>query len=218
MANKWLATGALLVISGLLASGCGAIATPRPPLPDTPEPYTLVPRPVSQSGEAGAGAAVGQRPTLPPTATPTEVPPTVTPTEPPTATPTLPPTPTPTAAPTETLEAPPALGDPARGEQLFTAGKDAAPACTTCHFVDQDMVLIGPSMVGIASRAAERVPGLSAEEYLRQSILEPNAYLVPNTEANVFAAGNTSLMFQNYADFLTEQDVNDLVAYMLTLD
>jgi len=154
------------------------------------------------------------QPTAPPTPTPPteEVQPTLAPTEPP---------PTPTATSTSTpippTATPASIGDPVNGEALFRNGKDAAPACATCHMIEQDTILIGPSMVGIAARAATRVPGESAEEYLRRSILEPNAYLVPDTATNIFAAGGNSLMFQQYADYLTEQDANDLIAYMLSL-
>ena len=83
--------------------------------------------------------------------------------------------------------------------------------------MDQDAILIGPSMIGIADRAGTRVAGQSAEEYLHNSILLPNDYLVPNTDTRIFAAGGASLMFQQYADYLSDEDVNNLVAYMLTL-
>jgi len=36
----------------------------------------------------------------------------------------------------------------------------------------------GPSFQGISKRAGDRVPGLSAVEYLRQSIVDPSAYMV----------------------------------------
>ena len=209
--QKTAAVLVLLVITGMLVTGCGAIATPRPPGPPTPEPVTLAP--TRDTGAAEAGGEVGEV-TEPPTEAPTAtaVPPTATPTvQPPTSTP----SPTPTALPTET---PDSVGDAAQGEILFANGKDAAPGCVTCHVVEEDRVLIGPSMVGIAARAGTRVEGQSAEEYLRLSIVAPNDYLVPNTEVNVFAAGGNSLMFQQYEEYLTETDVDNLVAYMLTLE
>jgi hypothetical protein len=52
------------------------------------------------------------------------------------------------------------------------------------------------------------VPGLSAEEYLRQSILDPNAYVVQG-----FPAGQ---MFQNFAEVLTEDEIDALIAFLLT--
>jgi mono/diheme cytochrome c family protein len=208
MPHKTVLIIGLLLITALVLAGCGTIATLEPPAEPTREPVTLAP----QGAKSGEQVAVIESPTPvlptatpePPTATPTEVPPTATPV--PTSTPTEIP-------PTEVT----ALGDPARGEAIFQGGKGAAPGCVTCHMVAQDMVLIGPSMVGIADRAATREEGKTAEEYLRESILQPNAFLVPNTDVNVFSAGGTSLMFQQYADYLSEQDVNDLISYLLTL-
>ena len=49
-----------------------------------------------------------------------------------------------------------------------------------------------------------------ATDYIHQSIVEPNAYVV-----EPFAEG---LMYQNYGTDLTEQEINDLVAYTLTLE
>jgi mono/diheme cytochrome c family protein len=45
--------------------------------------------------------------------------------------------------------------------------------------------------------------------YIRTSILHPNDYIVPGFPEN--------LMPQNYAEILTEAEVNDLIAYLLTL-
>jgi hypothetical protein len=53
------------------------------------------------------------------------------------------------------------------------------------------------------------VPGLSAGEYLRQSILQPSEHIRPGAWKNV--------MLETYASQLSEQDVGDLVAYLLTL-
>jgi len=50
---------------------------------------------------------------------------------------------------------------------------------------------------------------MTAEEYLKESIITPNAHV---TEG--FTAG---VMYQNYGKDLTEQEINDLVAYLLTL-
>jgi mono/diheme cytochrome c family protein len=52
------------------------------------------------------------------------------------------------------------------------------------------------------------VSGLSAEEYLRQSILEPNVQTVGGFTTNIMPA---------WSDKLTKEQVGDLVAYLLTL-
>ena len=68
--------------------------------------------------------------------------------------------------------------------------------------------IIGPSFYGIADRAGERVPGLTAEEYLHQSIVEPNAFVVPG-----YPSGQ---MIQNFGQILTEEQIQDLIAFLMT--
>ena len=106
-----------------------------------------------------------------------------------------------------------AIGNAENGEALFaqaTIGANNAPGCITCHSLEPDVVIVGPSQAGLATRAQTRVAGMSAADYIHQSIVEPNAYVVEG-----FAEG---LMYQNYGTDLTEDQINDLVAYTLTLE
>lgn len=99
----------------------------------------------------------------------------------------------------------------AHGEELYnqvTIGPSSAPGCVTCHSMEPDVVLVGPSHNGIGVRAGTYVDGVSAEEYLTESIKEPDAHLVEG-----FAAG---IMYQNYAAELDQSDIDDLVAFLLT--
>ena len=50
---------------------------------------------------------------------------------------------------------------------------------------------------------------MSAEDYLRQSIVDPDAYVVEG-----FPSG---LMVPNLEDSLTEAQIDDLVAFLMTL-
>ncbi len=96
------------------------------------------------------------------------------------------------------------------GRSLYfetTLGTNAG--CRICHSLDEGVTLVGPSFAGIGNEATNRVPGLSAEEYLRQSIVAPDAYIVEG-----FPAGQ---MVPNYLDLLSEDDIENLVAYLLTL-
>lgn len=96
------------------------------------------------------------------------------------------------------------------GEELFAQTVIGAQAgCITCHSLDAGVVIVGPSMAGIADRAGSTVAGQSAEDYLRESILDPDAYLVEG-----FPAGT---MPQVWDDELTSEQVDQLVAYLLTL-
>lgn len=98
-------------------------------------------------------------------------------------------------------------GDAAAGKTLFAQSVIGAnPGCITCHSLEAGKTLVGPSVAGIASRAGSTVSGQSAEQYLKQSLTEPDAHLVKG-----FAKG---LMPK---PTLTDKQVNDLVAYMLTL-
>jgi mono/diheme cytochrome c family protein len=100
----------------------------------------------------------------------------------------------------------------ARGEELYkgqTIGSASSPGCVTCHSLEEGVTLVGPSHAGVGARAGTIVPGMSAEEYLRESILDPNAHIVEG-----FSPG---VMYQNYANELTPEEVDALVAYMLTL-
>ncbi len=104
------------------------------------------------------------------------------------------------------------VGDAARGEELYNQqviGSASAPGCITCHSLEEGVVLVGPSHAGVGARAATYVEGMSAEEYLRESIVDPDAHIVEG-----FTEG---VMYQNYATELQARDINDLVAYLLTL-
>lgn len=113
-----------------------------------------------------------------------------------------------------------AAGDPERGRQLYlqqTIGASGAPGCITCHSLEEGRVLVGPSHARVARRAAQVVSdgsyqgsGQTAADYLRESILDPDAYVVPGFDAN--------LMYENYREALTDEQIDDLVAYLLTLE
>ncbi len=111
-----------------------------------------------------------------------------------------------------TDEEPTPVGDAANGERLFNAttiGAAEAPGCITCHSLEPGVVMVGPSQSDVGTRAETAVAGMSAEEYLRQSIVEPNAHV-----AEGFVEG---VMYQNYGEELTNSQIDDLVAFMLTL-
>jgi hypothetical protein len=109
----------------------------------------------------------------------------------------------------EIRDVPPAPGA-AEGRRIFENGVDgAATGCEICHSLDPGRVLVGPSLAGIGSEAGNRIPGISAEEYLRTSILDPDAYVVEG-----FPPGQ---MLDIYDDLLSDEQVDALVEFLLTL-
>ena len=70
---------------------------------------------------------------------------------------------------------PEAAAGPVEGRTVFLT-----KGCTGCHSRDgaSDKGFVGPDLTGLADRAGDRVEGLSAEEYVRQSVLDPQAYIV----------------------------------------
>jgi nitric oxide reductase subunit C len=107
-------------------------------------------------------------------------------------------------------------GNADNGQKLFNSGKGSAPACSACHSVKPNEKLVGPSLAGIATRAGQTVkdPSYKGQAkdtvgYVRESIVDPNVYVVPSYPANV--------MYPNFSKDLTSQEVDDLVAYLMTL-
>ena len=93
------------------------------------------------------------------------------------------------------------------GEELFASAVLGGQAgCVTCHSLEPDRVVVGPSLSGVGERAATRVPGQSARDYLRTSIVMPDDHVVEG-----FDPGR---MPSNWADVLTEAEIDALVDYL----
>ncbi len=137
----------------------------------------------------------------------------------------------PTAAPAQTSTiaqsgptAPPASavpsssGDAARGAQDF-----ARLPCASCHDVTQPFPggAICPNLGNIATEAARIVKSpeykgkaTDAAGYIRESIVDPNAYIVPGNQYH--QPDGQSVMPKNFAQTLTPQQIDDLVAFLMT--
>lgn len=205
--NKYALFTLVLVLSFFVAA-CGTIATPTPEVEEIEAPEVD-----AENGEEVA--AVPTQTPLPPTQTP----------PPPTATPTVIP-PTATTVPTEAPVADDQVaqlvglfGVAERGQQLFNEQYETEIgfwSCAMCHNVDTPDASIGPSLYGIADRTGERVEGEVAERYIYNSILHPYDYFVEGYEGE-----DQQRMPPNYEELLVrdgnEQDVYDLIAYLLTL-
>ncbi len=110
----------------------------------------------------------------------------------------------------------PPAGDAAAGERMFLGqsavktSRGDVPPCARCHGTTPDgKSPLGPSLWGVADRAATRVRGQSPAAYLRESVLNPDAVLVDNYQEGI--------MYRGYRDSLTDRQLDDLTAYLLTL-
>jgi mono/diheme cytochrome c family protein len=106
---------------------------------------------------------------------------------------------------------PNSVGDPERGGEIFMTGTDLVNTpCSSCHTLDGSEIdghNPGPSMMGISEAAATRVEGQNAVDYLRESIVDPGAYVVE---------GYRNTMEPGYPFLISEEDIENLVAFLLT--
>jgi mono/diheme cytochrome c family protein len=98
-------------------------------------------------------------------------------------------------------------GDAAAGEALYSS---AAPPCASCHSVDGSTG-VGPTWQGLYGHEVELDGGETVtvdDEYIRNSILNPNDQIV---------AGFAPAM-PSYQGVLSDQQINDIIAYIKTLE
>ena len=78
-----------------------------------------------------------------------------------------------------------------RGRSLFYV-----KGCVSCHAKQGERAptaAVGPDLTGLASRATERRPGMSAEAYVRESIKTPSAFVVPGYQGDTFGMPDLGL-------------------------
>jgi len=109
-------------------------------------------------------------------------------------------------------------GDARRGAELF--GK---LPCASCHDITRPWPGgdVCPNLGNIATEAARivRLPeyrgkAKDAAGYIRESIVDPNAYIVPGR--NYRTPDGQSVMPKDFAQTLNAKDLNDVVAFLLT--
>lgn len=88
------------------------------------------------------------------------------------------------------------------GARLF-AGKGT---CIGCHTVGSVGGVTGPNLSQIGAVAATRKPGMDAQAYINESIRNSTAYVVPGFPP----------VMPSFQGVLTEQEINSIVAYLLT--
>ncbi|MBL3556936.1 MULTISPECIES: c-type cytochrome [Marinobacter] len=106
----------------------------------------------------------------------------------------------------------------AKGDRLF---RTASPACNSCHSTAPGADMAGPTMAGLVTRAEEALASdeyqgeaTDIEGYIRESIVAPSAHLVPGA---MYSADGTSFMPTGYEDSLSDEEVDQLVAYLMSI-
>jgi mono/diheme cytochrome c family protein len=80
--------------------------------------------------------------------------------------------------------------------------------CGGCHTIEGISAgIVGPNLSQVGSVAGTRVPDQSAEDYLRESILNPNAHIVEGFQPNI--------MPQNFGELISPEQLSDLIAFLL---
>lgn len=93
----------------------------------------------------------------------------------------------------------------------------SSSGCVACHAVTEDTPPgIGPSMIGYVSRAQETIESAdytgeatTVEEYSRESIVNPQIYIVPDYQP---------VMPATYEDTLSDEQLDQLVDYLQTFE
>jgi cytochrome c oxidase subunit 2 len=102
---------------------------------------------------------------------------------------------------------------PEEGESPLAAGREIfiSAGCNACHTLsDADATSqVGPDLNELADVAEDRDPQQNAEEYVRESIVNPPASVVEGYSGDTMPA--------NYDDQLTPEEIDTLVEYLLGL-
>jgi len=87
------------------------------------------------------------------------------------------------------------------GKTLFSQN------CASCHSLERDVIIVGPSLWGIADQGWYRGPGLSPQQYIRESVLHPSDYLVE---------GFPDVMQKTLGEKLSADELDGLIAFLMT--
>ena len=101
------------------------------------------------------------------------------------------------------------------GKEIFTnapANVGTQPLwCSECHTIKEVASgLIGPDLTDIGTSAGTRKPGMSAEDYIRESITDPETFVAEGVER-----ATAGLMTKDITRGLTADQVNALVDFLL---
>lgn len=105
-----------------------------------------------------------------------------------------------------------AASDGPRAPEVIFGNPPDGIGCVACHNPDlpetaESRGLIGPNLGNLAEHAGNRVEGMDAETYVRESIVNPQAHVVAGYPAGTMPPG--------LADRMTPEELDALVAWLL---
>jgi cytochrome c oxidase subunit 2 len=102
---------------------------------------------------------------------------------------------------------------PEEGEDPRAAGREifTSAGCNACHTLDDAdaTAAVGPDLNMLAAVAEDRERGTNADDYVREAIVDPPAFVVDGYDGGTMPG--------NYGDQLTPEEIDTLVQYLLGL-
>lgn len=108
----------------------------------------------------------------------------------------------------------PVSDDPVERGQAVFLGNGGCGGCHTIEGLDGAVGQVGPVLTQIASVASGRVAGQTAAAYITESIINPPAFIVDECPLGPCA----DVMPKDLGTRLTQDEIDDLITYLLTLE
>jgi mono/diheme cytochrome c family protein len=114
---------------------------------------------------------------------------------------------------------PEVVGASGAGPAAIAGGLFASKGCAACHTIQSlpfARGTVGPNLTNLGREAGTMKPGMAAKDYIRESILQPNAFVVPGfpspSPMPPFTVGPTS-----GGTVFTQDELDAMVDYLASL-
>jgi cytochrome c peroxidase len=107
-----------------------------------------------------------------------------------------------------------AAAEPPPSDTIRAFEKAGCAGCHTIPGIPNATGQVGPDLTAIGVQAEDRVPGMDAETYIRDSILNPANFIAPECPAGECPA---EVMLPNFDERLTPEEIELIIGYLVTL-